>query len=44
MDGYGEGATSLLSKETFKFIVDEPPKLGGKGMGETWSSLLLCGV
>lgn len=42
MVGYGEGATSLLSKESFKFIVDEPPKLGGKGMGEAkaWVRLL----
>ena len=33
MEGYGEGATTLVSKEQFRFLVDEPPKLGGKGMG-----------
>ena len=33
VEGYGEGATTLVSKEQFRFLVDEPPKLGGKGMG-----------
>ncbi|PSC76388.1 zinc finger lsd1 subclass family isoform C [Micractinium conductrix] len=28
IEAYGEGATTLVSKERFRFLVDEPPKLG----------------
>ena len=32
---YGEGPTTLVTADNvFKFIVDEPPKLGGRGLGE----------
>ena len=33
-DAYGEGPTTLVTAAKYKFIVDEPPKLGGKGLGE----------
>ncbi|GAB4822834.1 hypothetical protein N2152v2_009880 [Parachlorella kessleri] len=33
VEGYGDKATTLVSKEAFRFIVDEPPKLGGRGLG-----------
>ena len=41
MEGYGENATTLVSKEAFRFIVDEPPKLGGRGLGEQLGSCAL---
>ena len=33
VEGYAEGVTSIVSKDNFAFVVDEPPKLGGKGIG-----------
>ena len=33
VDAYAEGPTTLVTKAPFKFIIDEPPKLGGRGMG-----------
>ncbi|KAI7840711.1 hypothetical protein COHA_005527 [Chlorella ohadii] len=42
VDAYGEGVTTLVSKEQFRFLVDEPVKLGGKGLaGPNPLSLLL---
>ena len=32
-DAYSEGPTTLVRQGAFKFIIDEPPKLGGKGLG-----------
>jgi putative redox protein len=32
-EAYSEGPTTLVKQGAFKFIVDEPPKLGGKGLG-----------
>lgn len=34
VEGLGENASTLVHKEAYRFLVDEPPKLGGKGMGE----------
>jgi hypothetical protein len=34
VEGYGEGATTLVTAESFRFAVDEPPRMGGKGIGE----------
>lgn len=34
VQGYGEAATSLVTAESFRFVVDEPPRMGGKGIGE----------
>lgn len=33
IEGYGEGASTLVSKDQFRFLVDEPVKLGGLGKG-----------
>lgn len=33
VEGYGEGASTLVSKDEFRFLVDEPVKLGGLGKG-----------
>lgn len=33
LQAYAEGPTTLVQQDSFKFIVDEPPKLGGRGMG-----------
>ncbi|PRW58590.1 short chain dehydrogenase reductase family isoform B [Chlorella sorokiniana] len=41
VDAYGEGATTVISKEQFRFLVDEPVKLGGKGLGPNPLSVLL---
>lgn len=41
MSAYGEGATALVSKERFRFLVDEPPKLGGKGLGAGSAACML---
>lgn len=44
VEGYGEGATTMIvagssaGHPSFRFVVDEPPRLGGKGIGE----LALC--
>jgi putative redox protein len=32
-EAYSEGPTTLVQQGAFKFIIDEPPKLGGKGLG-----------
>lgn len=34
MEGLGEDATTLVQKDAYRFLVDEPPKLGGRGAGE----------
>lgn len=33
VEAYSEGPTTLVRHIAFKFIIDEPPKLGGKGLG-----------
>lgn len=33
VEGYGEGASTLVTKDQFRFLVDEPVKLGGLGKG-----------
>ena len=40
---YGEGPTTLVTADAFEFIVDEPPKLGGRGLGESSSAQPLHG-
>jgi len=32
-EAYSEGPTTLVKQGAFSFVVDEPPKLGGKGIG-----------
>lgn len=41
VEAFGEGATSLIAADSYRFVSDEPPSLGGKGMGPNPLSLLL---
>lgn len=40
LDAVSEGPTTLCKKDEYRFVVDEPAKLGGRDMGET--ALLPC--
>ncbi|KAL4426177.1 hypothetical protein ABPG77_007459 [Micractinium sp. CCAP 211/92] len=41
VEGYGEGASTLVTKDQFRFLVDEPVKLGGLGKGPNPLTFLL---
>lgn len=41
VDAYSEGTSTLVQRDAYSFVVDEPPKLGGKGLGANPVSLLL---
>ncbi|KAL4431286.1 hypothetical protein ABPG75_006542 [Micractinium tetrahymenae] len=41
VEGYGEGASTLVSKDQYRFLVDEPVKLGGLGKGPNPLTVLL---
>lgn len=44
VEGYAEGATTLVTKDGRKLLVDEPVKLGGKGIGANPLSFFLSGL
>ena len=41
IDAYSEGTSTLVQVQPFKFAVDEPPKLGGRGLGPNSLSYFL---
>lgn len=43
-NAYAEGPTTLVQVDPYKFVIDEPPKLGGGGLGANPLTHLLGGL